>query len=132
MNHARSDFGLDALPGGSIYLANSPDTYSEISRVFLTNSPSRSTPHLLANTMIDQRQSDSSWPSLGWWSLIVRTPALAWISLAKSPTSHQPKGKFLSAPDATVAFDLKLLVEIVELERCLFEIAEVHFMPPNT
>ncbi len=46
-----------ATPG---YLLSSPDTCAAISRVFLTNSASRSIPHLLARTMIDHKQSDNS------------------------------------------------------------------------
>lgn len=73
--------------GGFDYACSSPDTHSVSSLVLLTNSASRSIPHLLARTMIDHKQSDSSCPSLALQSSISRTPALAWISFARSPTS---------------------------------------------
>ena len=41
-------------------LPSSLDTYSDISLVFLTNSASRSIPHLFARTRTDHRQSESS------------------------------------------------------------------------
>lgn len=45
--------------------------------------------------------------------------------------SHESERELLRAPDAPPALSLQLFVEIVELERCLFEIAEIHIVPPN-
>ena len=46
--------------------------------------------------------------------------------------AHETERQFLRGPGAPPALDLELFVEVVELDGLSFEVAEVHFMPPNT